>query len=243
MRLRMTSQINAGGSDPLFVMFHGYGNDESEMVRIIDAVYANHASNDTNRTMHSAADADGANDAATETDSVDDAEPTESSAESAIEPSYLSFRGTYDRPYMGGTYWYSDGCSIEERRRECSAVGTAVTQLLDSPMFAHRKKVLIGFSQGGYLSYRLVKEHPDAFDAAVLLSPSFKGEEAARLDSPTRFFLAYGSNDHTIPLLDQCTARQVLDDAGHLEYHGYMGMGHAICDEEISDIRAFVWSL
>ncbi|MBT1170333.1 dienelactone hydrolase family protein [Bifidobacterium sp. SO4] len=240
MRLRVTSQINAGGSDPLFVMFHGYGNDESEMVRIIDAVYADHAANDVDHAAHVAA---GADDAATETDSVDDAEPAESSAESAIEPSYLSFRGTYDRPYMGGTYWYPDGCSIEERRRECSAVGEAVTQLLDSPMFAHRKKVLVGFSQGGYLSYRMVKAYPDLFDAAVLLNPSFKGEEAARLDSSTRFFLAYGSNDHTIPLLDQCTARQVLDDAGHLEYHGYPGMGHAICDEEIRDIRAFVWSL
>lgn len=240
MRLRVTSQINAGGSDPLFVMFHGYGNDESEMVRIIDAVYADHVTNDANHVAHVAAGTAGA---CVETDSANTAILAESPAGFAAEPSYLSFRGTYDRPYMGGTYWYPDGCNTEERRRECTAVGEAVTQLLDSPMFAHRKKVLIGFSQGGYLSYRMVKAYPDLFDAAVLLSPSFKGEEAARLASPTRFFLAYGSNDHTIPLLDQCTARQVLDDAGHLEYHGYPGMGHAICDEEISDIRAFVRSL
>ncbi|PWG66471.1 alpha/beta hydrolase [Bifidobacterium callitrichidarum] len=240
MRLRVTSQIDAGGSDPLFVMFHGYGNDESEMVRIIDAVYADRI---TNGASHAAHGTTGTGGARVETDSANTAVLAESPAESTIEPSYLSFRGTYDRPYMGGTYWYPDGCSTEERRRECTAVGEAVTQLLDSPTFAHRKKALVGFSQGGYLSYRMVKAYPDLFDAAILLSPSFKGEEAARLNSPTRFFLAYGSNDHTIPLLDQCTARQVLDDAGHLEYHGYPGMGHAICDEEISDIRAFVRSL
>ena len=40
MRMQMTSQIDAGGNDPIFLMFHGYGNDESEMVRILDAVYA-----------------------------------------------------------------------------------------------------------------------------------------------------------------------------------------------------------
>lgn len=31
MRMQMTSQIDAGGNDPIFLMFHGYGNDESEM--------------------------------------------------------------------------------------------------------------------------------------------------------------------------------------------------------------------
>lgn len=40
MRMQMTSQIDAGGNDPIFLMFHGYGNDESEMMRILDAVYA-----------------------------------------------------------------------------------------------------------------------------------------------------------------------------------------------------------
>ncbi|KFI56613.1 alpha/beta hydrolase [Bifidobacterium callitrichos] len=207
MQLRMTSRINVpqdGSSfdDPLFVMFHGYGNDEHEMIRIIDAVYA-----------------DGG---------------------LAATPSYLSFRGTYDRPYMGGAYWYPDGCGVEERRNACTAVGDALIPLLDNPLFAGRRKVLVGFSQGGYLSYRLVLEHPDAFDAAILMSPSFKGEEGATLDSPTRFLLAYGSKDHTIPLDDQRNARRVLESAGHLTYREYAGMGHAIRDEEIRDIRAFL---
>ncbi|NMM97890.1 alpha/beta hydrolase [Bifidobacterium olomucense] len=200
MRLRMVSDFDANGKGPLFLMFHGYGNDESEMVRIINAVYAG----------------------------------------TGEEPDYLSFRGTYARPYMGGHYWYPDGCGVDERQRECTAVGDTLTQLLDAPAFKHRRKVLIGFSQGGYLSYRLVKAHPYLFDAAILLSPSFKGEEEARLNSLTRFFLAYGSSDHTIPLPDQRTARTVLEAAGYLTYREYPGMGHAICDEEISDIRDFL---
>ena len=51
--------------------------------------------------------------------------------------------------------------------------------------WASTRKILIGFSQGGYLSYRLVKAHPTLFDAAILLSPSFMGEEQAALDSVT----------------------------------------------------------
>ena len=193
MRMQMTSQIDAGGNDPIFLMFHGYGNDESEMMRILDAVYAPTRA---------------------------DAAP----AAIAAVPSYISFRATYARPYMGGNYWYPDGCGVDERQRA----------------FAHRRKILIGFSQGGYLSYRLVKVHPTLFDAAILLSPSFMGEEQAALDSPTRFFLAYGAQDRTIPLPDQQTAHQVLERAGHLTYREYSGMAHAICDEEIADIRDFL---
>ncbi|QTB91933.1 phospholipase [Bifidobacterium saguini] len=189
---------------PLFLMFHGYGNDESEMVRIIDAVYAG----------------------------------------TSEQPDYLSFRGTYSRPYMGGHYWYPDGCGVDERQRECTAVGEALTQLIDAPVFRNRRKVLIGFSQGGYLSYRLVKSHPYLFDAAILLSPSFQGEIGARLpDSYTRFFLAYGSLDSTIPLQDQINARKVLESSRDFVHHEYPSMTHAICDKEIADIRDFINNL
>ncbi|MBT1164467.1 alpha/beta hydrolase [Bifidobacterium felsineum] len=201
MRLRMVSDFNVDGKGPLFLMFHGYGNDESEMVRIIDAVYSGEDE----------------------------------------KPDYLSFRGTYARPYMGGHYWYPDGCGVDERQHECAEVGEALAQLIDAPVFRNRRKILIGFSQGGYLSYRLVKAHPDLFDAAILLSPSFQGEIGTRLpDSHTRFFLAYGSLDSTIPLQDQINARRVLESSRNFVHHKYPGMGHAICDEEIADIRAFL---
>ena len=101
MRMQMTSQIDAGGNDPIFLMFHGYGNDESEMVRILDAVYAPTRA---------------------------DAAP----AAIAAVPSYISFRATYARPYMGGNYWHPDGCGVDERQRECAAVGDAVASLLDA---------------------------------------------------------------------------------------------------------------
>ncbi|OZG57427.1 phospholipase [Bifidobacterium myosotis] len=240
MRLRFTSDLETSpaGDDRLFVMFHGYGNDEGEMVRIIDAVYACEDGLGPDATPHAAQSS-----AASPASVVSPGTAPVSAAPLGATPSYLSFRGTYGRPYMGGHYWYPDGCGVEERQRECASVGEAITQLLAAPTFASRRNVLIGFSQGGYLSYRLVKAYPDLFDAAILLSPSFKGEESATLESPTRFFLAYGTEDHTIPLDDQRNARAVLEDAGHLTYRTYPGMGHAICTQEIADIRVFLRGL
>lgn len=216
--LRMTGHVEskAGANGGLLlVMFHGYGNDESEMTRIVDAV----------------------RDVAIDDDVVVD--------DDVARLSWLSFRGTYDRAYMGGSYWYPDGYGVAERRGECSAVGDEVVSLLDASAFTGLRRVLVGFSQGGYLSYRMVCEHPSVFDAAILLSPSFKGEEGSRLpaDSSTRFLLAYGSEDRTIPQHDQMTARRVLDASGRLEYREYAGMGHAICDREIVDIRVFLNAL
>lgn len=132
--------------------------------------------------------------------------------------------------------------SVGERRRECSAVGDAVVRLLDSPAYAHFRKVLIGFSQGGYLSYRMVAEHPDVFDMAILMSPSFKGETAEPLPATgrTRFALCYGSEDRAIPLSDQQCARNKLTQTGNLTYFEYPGMSHGICDQEIRDLRAWL---
>lgn len=203
VRLRMAASVDFDGDDDLLLLgFHGFGNDEHEMIRIIDALYAG-----TGR-----------------------------------EPNYISFRGTYDRPFIGNSYWYPDGCGVAERRRECTRVGEAVVKLLRSPVYDRFRKVLIGFSQGGYLSYRMVLEHPDVFDAAVLMSPSFKGEEDAKtIEGSTWFALCYGDGDHTIPANDQRNAREVLARTGRLFHHVCPGLGHSINDEEIAALHSWLF--
>lgn len=220
MRLNVSTSIDVtacetDGDNLLFLGFHGFSNDENEMIRIIDAIY------DVPKR---------------------DVSSTDNSIASAQHPNYLSFRGTYERPYIGSYYWYPDGCSVGERRHECSAVGDAVVRLLDSPVYVRFRKVLIGFSQGGYLSYRMIAEHPDVFDMAILMSPSFKGEAADLLPATgrTRFALCYGSEDRTIPLSDQQCARNKLAQTGNLTYFEYLGMAHGICNQEIHDLRAWL---
>lgn len=198
MHLGITGNIDfkegvSSPSDLLFLGFHGYGNDESEMVRIINAICGDsNADNTTGSTV-----------------------ATFTHYPTTRRPSYLSFRAPHARPYIGH-YWYPDGCSVSERRRACTEIGDSVVQLLDAPAFGQFRKVLIGFSQGGYLSYRMVAEHPDVFDAAILLSPSFKGEAASEpVAGHTRFALCHGTADRTIPAANQQCARAKLTATGN----------------------------
>lgn len=221
MHLGITGNIDfeegvSSPSDLLFLGFHGYGNDESEMVRIINAICGDsNADNTTGSTV-----------------------ATFTHYPTTHHPSYLSFRAPHARPYIGGHYWYTDGCSVNERRRACTEIGDSVVQLLDAPAFGQFRKVLIGFSQGGYLSYRMVAEHPDVFDAAILLSPSFKGEAASEpVAGHTRFALCYGTADRTIPAANQQCARAKLTATGNCTVFEYPGMAHAVCDQEIIDLR------
>ena len=220
MHLGITGNIDfkegvSSPSDLLFLGFHGYGNDEPEMVRIINAICGDsNADNTTGSTV-----------------------ATFTHYPTTRRPSYLSFRAPHARPYIGH-YWYPDGCSVSERRRACTEIGDSVVQLLDAPAFGQFRKVLIGFSQGGYLSYRMVAEHPDVFDAAILLSPSFKGEAASEpVAGHTRFALCHGTADRTIPAANQQCARAKLTATGNCTVFEYPGMAHAVCDQEIIDLR------
>ena len=220
MHLGITGNIDfkegvSSPSDLLFLGFHGYGNDESEMVRIINAICGDsNADNTTGSTV-----------------------ATFTHYPTTRRPSYLWFRAPHARPYIGH-YWYPEGCSVSERRRACTEIGDSVVQLLDAPAFGQFRKVLIGFSQGGYLSYRMVAEHPDVFDAAILLSPSFKGEAASEpVAGHTRFALCHGTADRTIPAANQQCARAKLTATGNCTVFEYPGMAHAVCDQEIIDLR------
>ena len=70
--------------------------------------------------------------------------------------------------------------------------------------------------------------------------PSFRGEQDAEADCGTRFLLAYGDQDRTIPVEDQDTARRVISGTRGARLCTYPGMAHAICDREIDDIRDFL---
>lgn len=248
MQLGITGNIDfdessAHSDNLLFLGFHGYSNDESEMVRIINAIYDvdRHSSDcyDTGASdgNSTAACIAGHTAAASINNTVTDA----THSPIVRRPNYLSFRAPYARPYIGGHYWYPDGCSVSERRHACTEVGNSVVKMLDSQAFQQFRKVLIGFSQGGYLSYRMVAEHPDTFDAAILLSPSFKGEAASEPPmTRTRFALCYGTADHTIPVADQQCAREKLSATGRCTFFEYPGMAHNICDQEIADVRAWL---
>ncbi|MBT1166569.1 alpha/beta hydrolase [Bifidobacterium simiarum] len=231
MRLTMISDIDFGhdgidgpdgtgdsdGAADLYVMFHGYGNDEQEMIRIIKAI-----------------------------------DP---------EADYMTVRGPIGRRYLGGYAWYdSVGWDDARIQSQCSAIGDRIVTLLDANGLRRRRIVLVGFSQGGYLSYRLLADHPDVFDAAVLLAPSFHddrtvtpdlggaglgGDGDARGDGlggggRPAVFLGYGTLDRQIPDRQKEAIRKALAGFARVEERTYEGMRHDVCEREFEDIREFL---
>ena len=241
--MRLTAQSSIDTNHPpdgvLYVMFHGYGNNESAMVRIISAV--------------------------------------------DLDADYMSFRAVTHRPFLGGNFWYDPEATRDQIRLRCSQIGDEIIDQLDSTATLHKRIVLVGFSQGGYLAYRILEDHADIIDCAILLSPSFYGSvfsdsaivddeinddeeiedvvledadlddvieeddevDAVKLDDdtsdvPPRVFLAYGSADSVIPLDQQEGIRDVLGDFSDFEDHIYPGLGHTVSVEELDDVRTFI---
>jgi len=108
-----------------------------------------------------------------------------------------------------------------------------------------RRVVLAGFSQGGAIALRtgLTSERPLA--AIVALSTYLPlAEIAAReLSAANRalpIFMAHGRDDPLIPPPAAEASRATLETLGlAVEWHDYP-MGHAVCAEEIDDVRTFL---
>ena len=227
---------NPDGFGPLFVMFHGYGNDEREMVRFIAALrpqadyvaYRGVYQRDWflgGYSWFTIPPADGWTGQPAQPDqAVSPAQP----ARSADAPD-------------------SPDPAIAEYRSRSRLLGDQVVAQLSAPAYARRRKVLVGFSQGGYLSYRLLVDHPGFFDQAILLSPMFPADPQAELPSVAgrpsspEVFLAYGTQDHEIPSNQQRRAAAFFAGLGsRLGLHRYPGMKHTVSRAELDDVNAFL---
>ena len=109
---------------------------------------------------------------------------------------------------------------------------------------AHRI-ILAGFSQGGAIALYTAFRHQERLAGVLALSTymplasSFIDEaEPDNLTMP--IFLAHGLNDNVIPLAGATITRELLAQAGSpVAWHQYE-MGHAVCEAEIADIRAWL---
>jgi len=109
--------------------------------------------------------------------------------------------------------------------------------------------VLAGFSQGGAIALHAALRERERYAGLMGLSTwlpleaSFDAEVARSESSQPRdlpVFLAHGSYDPMLPLALGEHTRDVLAAAGFRpEWHSYP-MAHAVCAEEIRDIRAWL---
>jgi phospholipase/carboxylesterase len=105
--------------------------------------------------------------------------------------------------------------------------------------------VLAGFSQGGAVSLYTVPRFAEKLAGVMALScylpaeSSFKEERASANDA-TPIFMAHGQWDNVLPMSLGVVSRNFLKAQGYaVEWHEY-SMAHAVCAQEIADIREFL---
>ena len=105
--------------------------------------------------------------------------------------------------------------------------------------------LLAGFSQGGAMALHLATRHPDTFAGVIALScylPLSRELAKARngANQATPIFMAHGTQDPVVPYVLGDESRQLLEGAGFkVEWHGYP-MPHALCEQEVADLRDFL---
>ena len=114
----------------------------------------------------------------------------------------------------------------------------------------YEKIVLAGFSQGGAIALHTALRFPQRLAGLMALSTylpltgSFDEEVADNSEAQSNelpIFMAHGSFDPMLPMALGQHSNEVLEKAGYeVEWHEYP-MAHAVCPEEIADIR--IWLL
>jgi len=104
--------------------------------------------------------------------------------------------------------------------------------------------ILMGFSQGGGMTYRCGLARPETFAGLVALSASLpdpkelEGRLPPRRDQP--IFVAHGQSDPLIPLERAWATRQFLEGAGYRPEYREYAMGHEISQEVLDDLVPWV---
>jgi phospholipase/carboxylesterase len=109
--------------------------------------------------------------------------------------------------------------------------------------------VLAGFSQGGAIAMHTALRHTTALAGLMALSTylplpeHFEAEVASNANAQAKalpILMAHGSFDPVVPMAMGAHSRDLLASAGYtVEWHDYP-MAHAVCGEEIADIRQWL---
>jgi phospholipase/carboxylesterase len=108
-----------------------------------------------------------------------------------------------------------------------------------------RRIVLAGFSQGGAVSLYTAPRFPEPLAGIMVLSAYLPlasrlaaHHQPANLATP--IFMAHGLADATLPIKMALDSREQLQALGYsIEWHQYP-MAHALCSEEVADIRHYL---
>lgn len=152
----------------------------------------------------------------------------------------------------GGFFWYDIDFSDAEKLVNTAQAETskkAVLQIMDEITrqyhLENNPTHLVGFSQGGILSYALALENPERFQKIACLStyPEEKIMQNKVTDKKRlqhlRFFVSHGTDDAVIPLEWGRKAADLLYDLScFFSFREYMS-GHSVNQKNYMDLMDF----
>jgi len=108
--------------------------------------------------------------------------------------------------------------------------------------------LLAGFSQGSAMVLHTGLRYPQPLAGILALSgylllPELLATERASVNDSTPIMMAHGNQDPVVPLPMAEQSRELLQQQGyHVDWHSYP-MQHAVCPEEVRDIRDWLTAL
>ena len=147
--------------------------------------------------------------------------------------------------------WYDIAGTDFRRREDRAGLRTSEQQLRAliereiSRGIAAERILLAGFSQGGALVLHTGLRYPRRLAGIMVLSAYLPladtlPAEAAEANRTVPLMMAHGTHDPVVPLPLAEQSRDLLQQQGYtVTWHTY-AMAHAVCPEELLDIRAWL---
>jgi len=152
-------------------------------------------------------------------------------------------------PGYTGRAWYEPAANPSPTAIEQALVALdgAIRDVFAQYQMAAAQAILLGFSQGGAMTYRYGLLRPEMFAGLVILSGALRHPEAllphlpAARDQP--IFIAHGTYDQVVPVELSRDAVDFLKAQGYQPlYHEYP-MGHEINLEVVNDLIPWMHSV
>lgn len=150
--------------------------------------------------------------------------------------------------------WYDITSITSERTFDTAGIAQSVTDicaLIDLQLasgLATTDIILAGFSQGAAIALTTFLRYPKPLAGVIALSGYLPMQQTAlqqacSANKQTPIYIAHGTVDMVVPYALGLSTYTALKDSGFdPAWHCYP-MGHAVCQEEIKDIGAFINSV
>jgi phospholipase/carboxylesterase len=149
-------------------------------------------------------------------------------------------------PGYTGQAWYEPGGNPSPAAMEqaLTALDGLVREVFTEYQVTAGQALLLGFSQGGAMTYRYGILRPDMFAGLAILSGALRHPEALLPHLPStrdqRLFIAHGTHDPVLPVDLSRDAVAFLAAQGYQPLYREYPMGHEITLDVLNDLTPWI---